>query len=548
MSRSVGGVCSLAGLAGYIVSWLRLGDGYRECTWLSGTSLLVLGLGLAMLFAGAIGKQRREVRTKRHREPRAKEESLARMGSDTEKLIHFHGALAAKGDKRARFAAAIRFDRWDPTSLTVDLLWNGDQDERRLGAGTLELIQENHVLLESDDPNQHSVEVLGISGMSHTYDPQSAQSSSIDAAAVQMGITTDALEEDTRYSVSVRLQPSGILCLPGHRQSSYTGEVRVKKILEGKVEVPSAFGTLEPQESYEFHSSTEAGNRVEHRVQRATIMGSVVIPSGQSLHDAHETMKTEFAEICTALSLCYRQPVNYYEVCYLPREGKGWGSERTMRRRWGSVTKRQQLEELINVRQLIDGGLARLVAAIRESRESVGIARAIKFLSASYDARLETAYFMAFSAMETVVNACLEKDEKEPLSRGAYDKLRRHLSTALDGFAFESETVRALIKEKLPELKRPSFARCVAAACERHPIETSDLWPQGGFAHGMNRAARNRNALFHSATADELHVMAGDLVRIRTFTERVLLHMLGWPPDGLWRWYDQNLKWLNRGE
>ena len=54
-----------------------------------------------------------------------------------------------------------------------------------------------------------------------------------------------------------------------------------------------------------------------------------------------------------------------------------------------------------------------------------------------------------------------------------------------------------------------------------------------------------RNELFHAALSADMNEMFNNLVRVRTFTERLLLKKLQWADKQIWTWYDQDLKRIN---
>lgn len=469
------------------------------------------------------------------------------MNDDEETIIRFHGALVLEQDRCGRFAALIRFHRWDPTSLAVDLLWNGDKSERRAGASALKHLGRNHTWLRSEDPHQVSAELLGISQIKTDYVGTSAQASTVRVAAVQLGITESPVAANTKFDLIVRLQPGGILCLPGIQEQHYSGSISIDKIVEGEVALNTTTGKLNACETYEFHTSEEYGNKVEHRIQRSSFMGTISVPRGQSLYSVHEALKLQLDEFCTALSLCYRQPVDYYEMSYVANGESQPRAESFMRRRWSSAKRKLCGDDLINIRNLINGGLQELVDAIRSSPESAAITRAIQFLASSYEARLPTAYFLAFSAMETIVNVCVGESATSVVSGASWKKLERSLKKAILEFDPDLVIPRDEIAKKLPELKRPTLASRVAKACAGLKPKTADLWPGQSFLDGLKNAARVRNGLFHAADAEASDSMDGDLIRIRTFSERLLLRLLEWPDERVWKWYDQDLKWINQG-
>jgi hypothetical protein len=193
---------------------------------------------------------------------------------------------------------------------------------------------------------------------------------------------------------------------------------------------------------------------------------------------------------------------------------------------------------------LIDGGLQKLIQSIRGRAEYASIARAIRFLSASYyEASLETAYFMAFTAMETVIDACVTPEERILLSAAKWKKVQRELRTAIA--KLDLGPVTAEMKSKIGELRRATLQSRVENACVRMTPKTDDLWPGQSVSQGIVTAARMRNELFHAALSADMNEMSANLVRVQTFTERLLLKKLQWADEQIWIWYDQDLKRIN---
>lgn len=152
--------------------------------------------------------------------------------------------------------------------------------------------------------------------------------------------------------------------------------------------------------------------------------------------------------------------------------------------------------------------------------------------------------------MEAILACCLKEGEELVLTTSRWKKFEREIRKKIDELIPLSndgdQEIRDKLCEKVPELKRTTLVRRVSIACERYKPKTSDLWVDVPFEEGIERAARARNGLFHVAGAG-VDVMIGlDLIRIRTFTERLILKLLAWPDEDLWVWYDQNLKWVNQ--
>jgi hypothetical protein len=116
------------------------------------------------------------------------------------------------------------------------------------------------------------------------------------------------------WVVKAELTPSGILQAAGIGTLSHTGEVSVERINTGEVCVSTELGKLQVGDRYAYYSSEEYGNNVTHSVQRAAVTGSIKFPKGDSLASVNKALTEEIEDICTILSFCYRQPVEFYEI------------------------------------------------------------------------------------------------------------------------------------------------------------------------------------------------------------------------------------------
>ncbi len=462
-----------------------------------------------------------------------------------EENFSFQGEVEFSGGRAAQCAATIRYQQWNPEKLSVDLLWLGDDDARREGARVLQYLGVNHLWVHSRDSYHLPTELLGITGASSQSAGATIHSSRISVSAVQIGITKAQLSEDKKLNVTVRLQPSGILCLPAIHNQMFTGEVIIEPVETGTVEIDVAGGKLEARETYEYNKHEQHGDNVTDRIQRATILGKIEVNKENTLWDAHERLKDELRIVCSALSLCYRQTVDFYEIEYLDLDDDS--TRRSIfRRKWPKCKKKLSGDELINTRSLINGGLQRLIDGIGSLDRSEDIHRAIRFLATSYEETAEIAYFMAFSAMETIVSCCLDKAGEFITGSSKWKTIERTLKEAIQT-GLDSEFHEPLIG-RLPELKRQALTVRIETACKKFHPKTDDLWSTLSFEDGVRRAASIRNGLFHSANATHDSTLVFDLIRIRHFSERLLLKLVGWKDEDIWVWYDQQLKWVNSND
>jgi lambda repressor-like predicted transcriptional regulator len=316
------------------------------------------------------------------------------------------------------------------------------------------------------------------------------------------------------------------------------------------IDIESNLGSLEAERRFDHYESVEIGNRVIHTVERAAITGHLDLVKGSNLFLANEALKGEVEDICAVLALCYRQPVNYYEIEYIsdPREKKGkWLHEAVMRRRHSGIVGKIEGDELINYRDLIDGGLDRLLKSYRGLEHRDALSHAMRFLSSSYRmGTLESSYFLCYSALDAV---CAASDGSGGflLPSGEWKKVEKLLGHHLTRLAVSEgfERVLSQMKRKLPELRRTPSVDRIRHICETLGVETRDIWPDG-FESGIKKATKMRNDLFHSALLVQPQELERNLVRLRVLTERVILKVLNWPDDKIWRWYDQDLNWINK--
>jgi hypothetical protein len=463
------------------------------------------------------------------------------MDKGTTYRLQFKGHLGIENRRTCPVLSTVEFELHDPSTLSIDLLLIGDENENRAAYFILSHPLYNYLWLYSSEKDKTSVEVLGIHGIT-TGDTHAT----IRAAAVQIGISDEPLEKDTTYLVRVELTPSGILVTPGIREASYTGDVRFQPIVVGSIDVSTELGTLQVGERYAHHESEEYGNRIRHTVNRVSITGKISVGKGHSLSSAHENLRKEIENVCTLISFCYRQPVDYYEVEYWP-EPVRFGNKSLLRRRRDSFEKKIDQDELINFRGLIGGGLDRLLRTFKDSGREEELSRAIRFLSSSYKiATLESSYFLAYSALDLA--ASIHDPESLYLVGSAkWKKVQKQLRDYLNTIAESAGIADVLeqIKEKLPELRRASGDRRIIEACDKLGVKTSNLWPSEGFEAGLKSATRMRNELFHSALCESPLALSEHLVRVRSLVERLLLKLLQWPDDQVWTWHDQNLLWIN---
>lgn len=459
----------------------------------------------------------------------------------------FPACLTREGGTEEVFVS-IRYHQYDPSLLDITVHLLGSKEQKEDSSTRFRNHKWNFFCLYHPHEPSKSVGVLGITGM--TYSPQSVFPR---ASAVQIDISDAALTEERKYHVTAQLTPSGILIKPRTVEIDFTGEIRNRVIEAGEIAIQTEIGSMRAEETYESHYQIEHSNRVTSLVQRATVFGEVMVPAGTSLLDCHEKLSSILDDICDILSLCCRVPVTYYEVAYLHLEPtqRGFPEYPVLRRKLKPHVRNEHSNELINFRDLRNGGLDQLYKSFRSNPQVEGLRRAIRFLAGSYEEEgLEQSYFLAYVALEAAIGVAVGPGGQYALGPSPFNRLCSRIREVVTNFASENNlpTIADLINEKLPELRRISTRNKLHRLRQELRIVVDDLWDRTDFDEGFIRASLNRDKLVHAATAEKTNELYYDLVRIRILTERILLRLLGWPDEKIWRWHDQDLKQVNLWE
>jgi len=394
------------------------------------------------------------------------------MEPNNKKQFRFQGHLKIGEGKQAQFVCIIEYQLHDPTSLNIDLHLLGTEEEQRPAYIYLNGLPFNHLFLFSNERLEDSVEVLGIHRLSIA-----GPHVTISAAAVLIGINKKSLEDDSKWYFQAELVPSGILIKPGIREHSYTGNISFRPLKEGKIEISTSLGIVEAGERYDNYRSDEYGNEVTHVIQRASITGGILIPKGSDLFSVNESLQQEADDICATLSLCYRQPVSYYEIEYYTDPETTPNDKRRsvyFRRKRSAQEKKIDQEELIHHDNLTDGGLDILVRSFKNSKHKEELSRAIRFLASSYKmVTLESSYFLAYSALDLVTSAW-KSANVFLLGSAKWKKVEKSLRSHLDSIAVTEGITEILsqMKDKLPELRRASGDRRIGG-CQKFCVSES---------------------------------------------------------------------------
>ncbi len=469
------------------------------------------------------------------------------MPTDETESFRFDGQVVLPNGSKASVLVIGGFDDDDLTSLDLELFLYGDEEQRRKVNLLMTMRPEAVRWIESNRADDGHLEVLGINNVSGKHGPHGKQSIELDVSALQRGISeTPELEARKLFAV-VRMVPSGFV---HDRMFGFhaTGKIEAQDYPERHPIVYSTpYGGLTLAQSFVHYSGKENGNKTTRRVERLVLAGEITIPAGESLRQANEVLKGHLHEVRLALSFCFRQPVYLAQINYTDHRPEALQRGPIyFRRHFHENLTRVESDELIHSNKLGQGGLQRLVESIRNQQRSADFTRALSFLAVSYTSTLENGFFQAFSAMETIIDIALTGRGEQTLTEAIWKAIERPVRDTIDTAAKSVGFDPVDVKEKVAELRRPSFKKRVSRVCAYYKPTTDDLWPSCSFEDGINAAAKLRNGLFHGANYSESEELYCALIRIRAFTERLVLRLLGWPDSELWPHRDQTLIAMNR--
>lgn len=187
--------------------------------------------------------------------------------------------------------------------------------------------------------------------------------------------------------------------------------------------------------------------------------------------------------------------------------------------------------QLLHTRDFVRVALPRL-RTLRD--EGTDLHLPISYLVSSFTAfNLEERFSYAILTLERLKDLHGRSNKlSKILGSSAAKRLGRHLSSEIDLFVDEqfandsdaAEAARVQLKNKLPELNRPSFRVVLDDLMAQLDIRVDDLYPRNVDPTFIS----SRDQFVHSSEALDYAVMMKECARVQTICERIILRMLGW--------------------
>jgi hypothetical protein len=465
----------------------------------------------------------------------------------------FTGHLLTRSGVSFAVSVGIRHEKYAPESIYADIAWSF-ADARPIWQ---ELESRSPLQLSVsyprswDEPNHQVPVVIVHGGASHT-----ALSATLDTISYEIGASDDLIPAGR--SVSVCVLVTRARCLP----SSYSGGVElnsdgnVRKRGEALEPVRWTTGDheLQAQKAYAYEHGIVSGERSLVQVPTCRITQNYTSDGTESLRSILDRVVSETPDTTLLFSLFSRQRVWRYDtrVSYFEQRERENLLISASRRDVVSSGSYPSYEAcLVHPIDLTEGRLFQeALNSLRSNPEYDAIRRAILFeVSARGRSDLEGAFILSVVALETAV---LVLEGQEPTvgtveDPTKWEAVRRALVTAVErnlvGEEFEPNRRRLI--EMVQRANQPSIALIVLNQVRRLGVNTADIWPEG-FEKGVRRALASRAKLLHRGQVGEFEELLNDIVRVQVLTERLLLKVLRWPDERVWRYHDQSLRSANR--
>jgi len=438
----------------------------------------------------------------------------------------------------------IEHDKYNPELISTELILLGSQEDHG-GAFKASLSGDEHgnLTIKGENNTDNWVTLKNLQGWSHQ-----GSNANIYIESYEYAFSEAPIEEAENIYVNVELTPSVILKKSCLRELSYDGSISCKEGYPEEIEWEFKFGKGKAFTRYTYEEDNVYDNKSTIQIERPSLTFEINKNSNVSSHDIKNAVLDEARDFSLILSLCYRKTVSWYEInmTVIPKDRTLGVVNPLIRRKVYSKTYPVHGNELINHRDLINGGLSILVNNFRSSPIIESLRRSITFLASSQSNQtIELKFFQSIISLESFCDGFFEHNkENVNIPSGKWKKIERALRDSLELLSDQQEMSSYVerVKKKLPELKGITTLDKVLHCCKKLRVPTTDLWEKEGFESGLGKALNMRNHLFHRAYCEDPYFLYANFVRIQILTERLILKHFEWPDEKIWRWYDQEMR------
>jgi len=438
----------------------------------------------------------------------------------------------------------IEHEKYNPEKISTELILLGSNEE--LGGAFRDSLagdEYGNLKIKGEKDIDPEVTIKNINGWSHQ-----GNNARLFIGSYEYAITEIPFDNPEEIYVTVELTPSGILNKWGSRTLHWDGSIECKNGYPEEIEWDLDIGRGKAFTRYTYEDHSVFDNKATIQIERPSLEFKINAGSILSTSEIKNTILEEVRDFSLILSLCYRKLVSWYEINFLliPKDRSLSIVSPVIRKTVYTKAYPDHEDELINHRDLIDGGLPILVKNFRASSMTEALRRSITFLvSSQSNQTIEIKFFQSIISLESFCDGFIDfNQDSVKIPSGKWKKIEETLREALNSLGDQNEMSIHIekVKKKLPELKAITTLDKILHCCKVLGVTTKDLWQKDGLEVGLNRALNMRNHLFHRAYCDDPYFLYANFVRIQVLTERLILKHLKWPDEKIWKWYDQEMR------
>lgn len=339
----------------------------------------------------------------------------------------------------------IEYEKYNPEKISTELiLLSRDAELRGEFNGSLRGDDYGNLKIRGEKDSNSEFIIRNISGWSHQ-----GNNVNLFIGGFEYAILETPIENPENIYVTVELTPSGILNKWGSREFHNDGSIKCHNGYPEQIEWDLSIGKGIARARYTYEQANIFDNKATIQIERPSLTFEISTGSNLSSSEIKDEVEKEAGDFSLILSLCYRKLVSWYEIEFSIRQkDRNQKKSPLIRRTVYTQTYPDHEEELINHRDLINGGLPTLVKNFRDSPLIESLRRSITFLASSQSNQtIEVKYFLAIISLESFCDGLVKLDgEKITIPSGKWKKIEKMLRESLESFSEQKEMVNYVKK------------------------------------------------------------------------------------------------------
>jgi len=439
----------------------------------------------------------------------------------------------------------ITYDEYDPQDMSAKItLVESRPNHQRDAVRELRADDTGNLVLREPIGGEEIMSLTSVHGLA-----LKGYNANLGLEGYELGFTHASIENIDRVIIQIDLTPAEILSGNIRNSLNYNGTITCEEMHSEKIEWESNYGTVRAEHRHSYEQVRAGDNRAIIQIARPRIVYDFIGGLNISATELKKNILSEVDDVALVLSLCSRKMVSWYKAEFILKGISEDSQSRQMiarRKRYARTYPKHQ-QPSVTYANLSSGGLAGLVSRFRESPIRESLRRSIVFLVFSHaNQAIEQKFFSVFASLDAFCHSYWEQDTSAAkMPSSVWKRIEKKLRTALRELDGPDEKHAEAVKEKLPELQRPTTIKKIVHCCTMLSIPTDDLWQQEGFEAGLGGALKARNLLFHTANSEDPILLHDDCIRMQILVERLVFSLLEWPEEKLTLWYDWSLSSMN---